>query len=523
MLDRLGTHLRELELASEDAGSNLFLTMDDVEYTFTQVHSDVEAFARGLRGLGLVPGDRVLIMLPNCIEAVWAWLGSERLGLIDVPVTEESAGASLRHVVGEAEPRAVVGTAELLRRVAAENGSGNLEHALVVGEPGESPFADTVTYQTVQDLLAHTADDALPPVPAPSMTATVMFSSGTTGPPKGVMMSHGYYRHAMHAYDTVFPLARGQRLYCTQPLCHVDPRMTLVQSLAARASMVLKRRFSASQYWVDVETYDVDGFVFIGAMLHLLAKQPEGPERGARRRVGMGSAIPPSIHASFSERFNADIFEGYGMTEIYTVFCQYPGEYEAGEVGRELPGIEVQIVDQGDLPVSVGITGQLLVRSQDPHALMQGYWRRPEATVEAWQGLWFHTGDLVRRLPNGRVEYIGRLKDSIRRRGENVSAWQVESAANQHPAVLESAAIGVPADVGDEDIALYVVTTPEKTIDPSELRAALSKDLPRFALPRFIDVVAALPKTPSERVAKATLRQQGLSSQVHDFEAAARA
>lgn len=522
MLDQPGTHLRELELASEDAGAELFLTMDDVDYSFAQVRSDVEAFARGLRELGLVPGDRVLIMLPNCIEAVWAWLGSERLGLIDVPVSEEAAGASLRHVVDESGPRVVVGTADLLARVAAESTGTDIEHVVVVGEPGESPFGGTVAYLTVPEVLSRAGNDELPAVPPPSATATVMFSSGTTGPPKGVMMSHGYYRHAMHAYDTVFPLERGQRLYCTQPLCHVDPRMALVQSLAARASMVLKRRFSASHYWEDVEKYDVDGFLFIGAMLHLLAKQPEGPERNARRRVGMGSAIPPSIHESFSKRFNADLLEGYGMTEIYTVFCQYPGEYAPGEVGRELPGIEVRIVDQDDHPVPVGTPGQLLIRPEDPHAHMQGYWRRPEATVEAWQGLWFHTGDLVRRLPNGRVEYIGRLKDSIRRRGENVSAWQVENVANQHPAVLESAAVGIPADLGDEDIALFVVPKADATIDASELRTVLANDLPRFALPRFIDVVATLPKTPSERVAKATLRQQGLSPEAHDFEAAIR-
>ena len=176
------------------------------------------------------------------------------------------------------------------------------------------------------------------------------------------------------------------------------------------------------------------------------------------------------------------------------------------------------IVDSQGLPAADGEPGQLLARPTTPHAMMQGYWNRPEATVRAWQNLWFHTGDLMRRLPDGSYAYHGRVKDSIRRRGENVSAWEVERVALQHGRVLEAAAIGVPSPLGEEDVALVVVPTAAGLPDPAELRRAMAADLPRFAVPRYIDVVASLPKTPSERVAKAVLSERGLSDLVIDFE-----
>jgi crotonobetaine/carnitine-CoA ligase len=154
---------------------------------------------------------------------------------------------------------------------------------------------------------------------------------------------------------------------------------------------------------------------------------------------------------------------------------------------------------------------------------MTEYWNRPEATVDAWRGLWFHTGDVVRRRPDGSFEYVGRLKDAIRRRGENVSAWEVEEAATRHDLVREAAAIGVPSDVGDEDVALLVVPSLAGPPDPEQLRTFLAADLPRFAVPRYIEIVDSLPKTPSERIAKGLVRERGLSSAAYDFEAAERA
>jgi len=265
--------------------------------------------------------------------------------------------------------------------------------------------------------------------------------------------------------------------------------------------------------------YDVDFFFYVGTMVHLLYKQPERPPM-RRHRIGLGSSTPASIQRAFEDRFNCSLVEAYGMTEFGLMLAQRLGAAEPGHVGTPPPWVELQVVDEHDIPVPDGTPGQLLVRPRGPHLHMLGYWNKPEATVEAWRGLWFHTGDLMIRRVDGTYEYVGRTKDSIRRRGENVSAWEVEKAANRHERVLEAAAIGVASDVGEEDIALLVVPSALGVPDPSELRDFMAQDLPRYALPRFVEVVAELPKTPSERIAKGLVRERGLSDAAWDADAA---
>jgi crotonobetaine/carnitine-CoA ligase len=509
--------LDELARAARESPDEVFLVLDDVEHTFASVHAHVLHLARGLRAIGIAPGHRVLVMLPNCIEAVWAWLGIHAAGAVDAPVSIETTGASLRHVVDEVEPHTVVATPELLARLADSVDAHTLRTAVVVDGPTSPAALPGVQHEHITDVLARGGESTEPlPTPPAGDLATIMFSSGSSGPPKGVMLPHGYYANVPAAHVGTVPLDRGSVVYCAQPLCHIDPRMLVLDALFFRCRMVLVRRFSASRYWDEVERYDADVFVFIGAMLPLLYKQPR--RAPGRRRIGFGAAIPAAIHRPFSEEFNVELLEGYGMTEAYAVLIQRPGEGGPGNVGTPLPGVEIQVVDADGWPVPDGTAGELVVRPTRPFAVMSGYWRRPEATVEAWRGLWLHTGDLVRRHPTGAVEYAGRLKDSIRRRGENVSCWEVERATVSHPSVLEAAAIGVPSDLGEEDVALVIVPHPDGGPDPEQLREHLAANLPRYALPRFIDVVEALPKTPSERVAKAVLRERGLSSAVYDAE-----
>ncbi len=505
--------LAELDEAAADVGDAAFLVLDDVDVSYRDVRAVVERFATNLLDAGIVAGDRVLVFLPNGLAAVCGWLGTQRIGAIDVPVAVESAGASLAHVVSEVAPRAVLTTDDLLERLLAAAPAESVELIIVDGSIEDSADRRIVRFE---DMISLEGDPQLPEIPDLSTTATVMFSSGSTGPPKGVMHAHGYYAQTTRAYDEIYQLPDRPTFYCAQPLCHIDPRIIVLDTLRRRGKLVLKRRFSASGYWADVEHHDADVFIFIGAMLHLIFKQTPSAAP-SRRRLGLGSAIPADIHAAFSERFEVELIEGYGMTELYSMTCQRPGERRPGNVGSELPTVELRVVDGDDQPVPDGTTGQLIARPRLPFAHMQGYWGRPEATVEAWQGLWFHTGDLMRRLEDGTFQYVGRLKDSIRRRGENVSAWEVERAALKHPDVLEAAAIGVPAAVGDEDVALFVVPRADTTIDPGELRDLMAEDLPRYALPRFVELTTDLPKTPSERVAKAVLRERGLSDRVSDL------
>ncbi|MEU1517548.1 AMP-binding protein [Streptomyces sp. NPDC005811] len=515
-----GGVLQELARASSELPREVFLVFDDVEHTFSEVYAEVMSMGRGLREAGVAKGDRALIMMPNRIEAVWSWFGLHAAGAVDGPASVEAKGASLQHLVTDLAPRVAIGAAELLRRVAETVPGHGIELAVVLdGEADPEPLGPGVRHHTFDDVLARGRTDSADLArPQPDELATIMYSSGSSGPPKGVMLSHGYYANIPMAHHEAIALSPGEVMYCAQPLCHIDPRMAVLDVLYERCRLVLASSFSASRFWSEVERHDADVFCFIGAMLPLVFKQPANPSGPGRRRRGLGSAIPKSIHDPFTERFNVELLEGYGMTEAPAVCNQYPGEGTPGNVGRPLPGVELCVADRFGVAVADGEVGELLVRPTRPHAVMMGYWRRPEATVEAWRGLWMHTGDLARRRTDGTYEYVGRLKDSIRRRGENVSAWEVERVALTHPLVLEAAAIGVPSEVGEEDVALVIVPHRDGPPDPRQLRSHVAADLPRYAVPRFIDIVDSLPKTPSERVAKAVLRERGLTSRVYDAE-----
>ncbi|TGN65054.1 hypothetical protein EXE59_14580 [Nocardioides eburneiflavus] len=515
----VATLLGELKAAAKDSPDRTFAQVDDTEFSYRESFDLVTGAARGLSSLGIAPGDRVLLLLPNIPEALWSWLAVGAAGAIDVPVSEDAMGASLARTVAVALPRAVITTSALLGRLNDAGALGevatSIKHVILV-DPDATVDA-TTPYAKFGDLIH--VDDAAAPLPSVrgSDMATVMFSSGSTGAPKGVMIAHEYYATMAGDYDPFYKLSGSKTVYCPQPLCHIDARIHVINVLARRGTIVIPRRFSATRFWTDVEAANAEMFSFIGAMLPILMKQPAGP-RPATRRVGIGSSIPTAMHADFEFRFNTELIEGYGMTEFPAILNQSLGEGGPGNVGRPLAGAEVRIIDSSGMPLPQGSVGELVVRPTRRGAHMQGYWRNPEATVQAWQGLWFHTGDLLQELEDGSFRYIGRLKDSIRRRGENISAWEVERTALAHPGVLDAAAIGVPSPLGEEDVALVVIPRPDTNLDPAELRTQMSKDLPRFALPRFIDVVADLPKTPSHRVAKAELRARGLSVSVYDAE-----
>jgi len=519
------TPVRELAAAAAEAPDLTLVSIEGDEATYGEAWTAVRETASGLAQLGVGPGDRVILLVPNRLEAIWAWFGVQAAGAIDAPISVEAPGAFLQYLAEDLSPKAVIGTAPLLARL-AEVVPTPPELVVLVGDPEgpEAPFGTGVRYIAFDDLRALGASSSGDQLELPSSgsVGTIMYSSGTTGPSKGVMLSQGYYSMLAAAHIEVFGVKPGNTTYCVQPLCHIDGRSSVVNTLHVRGTVFLGTHFSASRFWDEVERLDVDIFFYVGTMVHLIHKQPPRPlAANSRFRTGMGSATPAALQRSFEERFNCELVEGYGMTEFGLMLAQRSGSTEPGHIGKPLPWLETRIVDDEDIEVPVGTPGLLLARPRQPHLTMVGYWNKPEATVEAWRGLWLHTGDIVVERPDGYFEYIGRAKDSIRRRGENVSAWEVEETATRHERVLEAAAIGVPSDVGDEDVALLVVPSSKGAPDPAELRSFMANDLPRFALPRYIEVVAELPKTPSERIAKGLVRERGITDAAWDHEAGA--
>lgn len=514
------TPVADLLHAAQTHPHETFVSIEGESATYAEAARAVLAVKQGLVEAGVLPGDRVLIVSPNRIEALWAWLGIQAAGAIDAPISVEAPGAFLRYLVTDLQPKAAIATGDMLARL-RETVGVPIDLAVVIG-PGieELPLGPECRHLAFDDLLATpTLEPTQTNLPGSDVTGTIMYSSGTTGPSKGVMLSQGYYSTLSFVHIDLNGFQSGNVIYCVQPLCHVDARSAVIAALRLRGRIHLGVKFSATRFWDEVEAVDADIFYYVGTMIHLIYKQPaRGLADPQRRRTGIGSATPEAIHRDFEERFNVELIEGYGMTEFGVMVAQRQGETSPGHIGGAPSWVDLRVVDETDNPVPDGVTGQLVARPMERHLHMQGYWARPEATVEAWRGLWFHTGDLVRRREDGNYEYLGRIKDSIRRRGENVSAWEVEEAACRHSAVLEAAAIGVPSDLGDEDVALLVVQRAGVLLDPRELRDFIAKDVPRFAVPRYLEFVDSLPKTPSERIAKAVVRERGLTQAAYDAE-----
>lgn len=477
----------------------------------------IEAAARGFRSLGIAPGDRVGLMCTNRPEALWTWIGANAARAIDVPFNAEARGKLLAYFVRDAEPRVLVGTKEYLQ-ILAETIDLDPAFVVCVGDSSSKPFGDRAHQIPFDELLAlgRSSSEVLDE-PAPGDTATIMYTSGTTGPSKGVMVPHRYYTSkVLHAQKTM-GLQAGEVSYCVQPLFHMDARAYVAVAPHVRATHAVGHRFSVTRFWDEVRDHGAAVFGTIGTMVWLLYKQPPKPDDSDQpARLAMCSSTPGDIMRDFERRFGLEISEGYGMTECLLIAGAPPGESLPGRVGRPIPELDVRLVDDADVPVDVGAIGELVYRPKGSFEMMQGYWRKPNATVEAWRNLWFHSGDLLREHADGYLEYVGRKKDAIRRRGENVSAWEVEQAVAAHPSVLEVAAIGVPSEVGEEDVAVLVVAKPDSQLDAQELVKFVSSDLPRFAVPRYVELVDNLPKTPSERIDKGTARERGITDAAWD-------
>jgi crotonobetaine/carnitine-CoA ligase len=452
-------------------------------------------------------------MSENRPESIWAWFGANAAGAIDVPLNAQARGQFLAYVVGDADPSVILGPQRHLETLAQ---AGVRPPVAVLLDGDGAPFGRRTRHVPFAELGTTTA----PSVTAqPGDVASILYTSGTTGPSKGVMVVHGHWPHQGALLRDGLGIEADEVVYCAQPLYHQDARTFVQVALAARATAAIAERFSVSRFWDEIRRHDADVFGCIGTMMWLLYKQPPtADDLHQPARLAASSAVPPEIHRAFEERFGLEVHQWYGQTETGCVtWTLEPGRRPAS-IGRPSPCYDVKLVDDAGREVENGDTGELWCAPRDQHVAMAGYWRSPEATADAWREGWLRTGDLVRCAPDGHYEFVGRRKDAIRRRGENVSAWEVEQAATLHDDVLEAAAFGVPSPLGEEDVALLVVLRPQTALAPPELHEFLSASLPRFAVPRFIEVVDTLPKTPSERIEKGTVRARGITPATWDSE-----
>ena len=504
--------------------------------SYGEVDARANRVANGLIARGVRPGESVSVLLPNCEEFVPVWYGILKAGAVMSPINTAYKGDFLSWTISLVEARTLIVSDLYLDRLDFVKADlPLLERVIVLPSGGAATGPDpSVAWEPLDALMQ--ASDAEPDGVAYSWTddARIMFTSGTTGRSKGVIKQNAAdYFSARSAVESMAVLRgvdpselRDETYFSCLPLFHSNAQVLCAYpALLAGGRVAYVERFSGSRFWEQVISAGATTFNGIGAILYFLWNQPPSPNDRAHRVHTISAApAPKDIYHEFEERFGVRLTEGYGLTETGVATLMDPTRPpRLGSCGTANPGYEVSIVEPGtDLPLPPDTPGEIVVDMKIPNIVMRAYYGMPEKTAEDFRNLKLHTGDLGRMDADGYVYFMDRVKDYIRRRGENVSSMEVEKQVGDHPAIREAAAIGVKAGEGasSEDEILIVCVADGAAPDPVELTHWLAERIPYFMVPRYIRFVDALPKTPTERVQKVKLREEGVTADTFDRDAA---
>ena len=500
-------------------------------FTYAESLDIAQRVGRGLLAGGASPGDRLLIMAPNSAAYIWSWLGSAMAGMAEVPINTAYRGSFLEHQTATVSPSAAVIHADYADRFAElPEAVSTIGCFYLLGDAGEIAKGGRVLdeaglrWQPWDTLPAdNNADITLPEVSYRDL-GSVFFTSGTTGLSKGVMMPHAHMHLFADECVSLTRLTDADAYMSCGPLFHGNSHfLAAYPALIAGARYVLQERFSASQWLEQVQESGATVTNFVGVMMDFVWQQPS-TEGDADNKLRCVFAAPTmsSVLEEFKARFGIEAFvEVFGLTETcMPILTPYGEDRPAGAAGLlNHDWFDIRLVDPDtDEEVPVGEVGELVVRSRVPWTTCMGYYGMAEQTWEAFRNLWFHTGDGLRQDADGWYYFVDRLKDAIRRRGENISSFEVEQALMGHEAIAEVAVVAVPADqeAGEDEVLAAVVLEPDAALGADEFWAYADRRLPYFAVPRYVRFTPELPKTPSEKVRKIELREQGVDDQTFD-------
>ena len=462
------------------------LVFEGTTLTFAELNNAALDRLAALQDRGLVAGESVLVMLDNTEQAVVTWLALALGGFVEVPVNTAYVGATLAHVVHDSGARTVI------------------------PEAGCSDRFDDLHVESILLTRLTPGSGVARIVPRSELAATaVMYTSGTTGPAKGAVIAERHaYEYAAGVAD-LLELAPGDVYYAPLPLFHIAGRWAVVYAALQRgACTVLVRRFSISTFWRDVRDHHVTTTFLLGAMAQFVLNQPPRPG-DAQNPLDRVLMVPLIENVDqFRSRFGVRVTTCFGSTEANVpLVSSWDASRETG-VGTPRPGYRVRLVDAGGHDVPPGIPGELLVAADEESTLLSRYHANPTATAEAVRDGWLHTGDVLRQDAEGRLHFVDRLKDALRKRGENISSFEVERELRSHPAVLECAVVGVDSAYSEQEIAAFVQAEPGKKVTADELKAHVAERAPKFLVPDQIHFVADFPLTPTGKIRKFELRHR---------------
>jgi carnitine-CoA ligase len=508
---------RMLQRQAERHGQRQLVSIGGMTLSYAAATEAAAGHAAALAAAGIKPGDRVAILCGNRAELLLAILGCAWLGAIAVPINVASRGAQLEHILSNCGARLMVIERELARVVAPlDRGRFPLEALWLVGEGngGAIEGFHCLPFPPPQrGLPAHPVD--------PGDTFAILYTSGTTGLSKGVCCPHAqYFWWAVYTGDLI-GVREGDVLMTTLPMFHTNALGTFFQALLNGATLVVEPRFSASGFMPALARHNATVTYVLGAMVPmLLAQPPSDADRAHKVRIALAPAVPAQFHAEFTERFGFGLLDGYGSTETNCIMGAPLAEQRPGLMGRVLDGFSARVVDAQDNELPDGEAGELMLRADEPFAFATGYFGMPEKTVEAWRNLWFHTGDRVVRESDGFFRFMDRMKDAIRRRGENISSYEVEQVLVSHPLVENAAVFPVRSELAEDEVMAAVVLRPGAKLGYEALLDYCQPRMPYFAVPRYLEYVETLPVTENGKVTKYKLRERGITAATWDREKA---
>jgi crotonobetaine/carnitine-CoA ligase len=525
--------LLEARLESDPHGAYLDVCGD--AFTAAEVDDRACRIANGLAALGVAPGERVATLLENSAEAMLAWWGAVRGGFVAVPVNTAYKGQYLRHQLHDSGATVLIAQRSLLDRYTAIAGDlPDVRHVVVVDdEPGDAlPLAGSVAEHGWAELLASSA--TRPDVTIrPSDLGTFVYTGGTTGPSKGCMLSHNYHEAAARQISICWARTAEDVLWTPLPLFHYNALVTAVLgALITGGRSAIYRRFSVSNFWPEMNRTGATITSTLGTMAYLLAHdvdRPEMPRSGSPEantslRLMGAAPMPVEVDTIMQDRFGLQTFSGaYGVTEASLISWSPPGVVNrpnaAGVINDEY--FDVRIFDDDEREVPAGTDGEIVIRPKRPHVMFEGYWGRPEATVETSRNWWYHTGDIGRVDGDGFLSFVDRKADYLRRRGENISSFEVESVLMAHGSLADVVVHAVPSDMTEDDLKITATLVEGAALTEEELFVWSVERLPYFALPRYIEFRTELPRSPVGRVLKRELREEGVTPTTWDVERSA--
>ncbi|MGW4338447.1 AMP-binding protein [Rhodococcus koreensis] len=502
-----------------------YIECNDVVHTYGEVLDAADRLAAGLADLGVERGDRVVMLLDNSVECIHVWFATNKLGAVWVPLNTANKGEFLRHQIDNADAAVVIAESRYVDRVVAV--ADGIPEVTTLITRDTAAIGTPWRTATLAELCDPTSGRS--PVPTvdvgPADLALFIYTSGTTGPSKGCMISHNYVCNLARQYLRGTARTPDEIAWTALPLFHMNAASTSVLSTLMIGSRVyLATRFSVSRFWDQIEQSGARIATLLGAMLTMVAGAPE--TEASKRchnqlRVVRGAPFPAELQREWKRRFGGEIFgsNAFGLTEASLVtICDARETPPPGSAGHRFEDFDIRVFDENDRELPPGEVGEIVVRPRRPNIMFSGYWRRPDATVAVTRDMWFRTGDLGRFDHDGWLFFADRQKDYLRRRGENISSYELESTFHQHPAVSECAVHAVPSELTEDEVKLTVTLREGAAVTEYELCEWSLDRLPYFAVPRYVEIRSELPKNPLGKILKYLLRDEGVTARTWDRE-----